>query len=167
DDCAHRGDALRHLQGRIGAQIWREAQLQQRRLFEDAGTAHDTVEEIAHGGGRLQRLDELVQFQIVVEPRPPRGEVLLEGGVGWKAAQEPLDHLALSRSSAHVRATCCEIAIEDLGMHRPADMAMQVRVVWPGADSSLLDHRDVVTSSSRGMGPYDEARPAAAGCERA
>jgi hypothetical protein len=87
-----------------------------------------------------------VQFQIVVERRSPRGEVLLEGGVGGEAAEKSLDHLALARGSTHVRAMRGEIAIEDLGMYRPADVAMQVRVVWPGADSSLLDHRCVVTS---------------------
>src|SRR5262249_42700824 len=108
------------------------------------------------------------QFQIVVERRSPRSEVLLEGGVGGEAAEKPLDHLTLARGSAHVRATRGEITIEHLGMYRPADVAMQVRVVWPGADSSLLAHWCGVPSSSEGRGPYDEARPAAASsCGRA
>src|SRR5262249_61248467 len=116
-------------------------------LCEEAIIAHDAVQEVPHRVRRLQWLDELVQFQIVVERRSPRGEVFLEGGVGGEAAQQPPDHLALGRGSASVRATRGEIAIEDLGMHRPADVAMQVRVVWPGPDSSLLDHQSVATSS--------------------
>src|SRR5262245_62249362 len=97
----------------------------------------------------------------------PVSEFLLEGGVGGKSAKKPSDHLALGRGSASIRTTRCEIAIEDLGMHRTPDVAMQVRVVRPGADSSLLDHRSVVTSSAQARGSYDEASPSATGCGRA
>ena len=71
--------------------------------------------------------------------------MLFQSSIGRKAVQEPPDHLALGWSGTRVRATRREIAIEDLGMDRPAEVAMEVGVVWPRVDSSLLDHRYVVT----------------------